>query len=321
MVSSPSSNPKISTPLVYFGTDELSPIILSQLIEGSWNIKAVVTKPDAPKGRTLEMSEPAVKQIAKAHNIKVFQPEKLRDIEPELKDLQAPIGVLVAYGKIIPESILNLFPYGIINVHPSLLPKYRGSSPIEQALLHGDSETGVTIIRLIKEMDAGPIYATEKFKLSDEDTQQNVYPRIGKVGGELLIKTLPRILSGELEPSEQDEKSVSLAPLINKQDSHIDWANETADEIARKVRAFNRWPQSRATITLPEDQSLDVVITLAKTHKGTATRNSSPGRVSYSDKRLLIEAKDGFVEILSLKVPGKKEISGQEFAAGYIPKV
>ena len=315
MANSPNSAPKNSTRLIYFGTDELSPIVLGRLLESGWPVTAVVTKPDAIKGRNKETTEPAVKQIAKTHHIPVFQPARLQDIEDKLRVLKPEIGVLVAYGKIVPESTIGLFPKGIINVHPSLLPEYRGSSPIEQAILHGDAKTGVSIMQLAKEMDAGPVYASKEVPLRNDDSQTSFYPKLGLIGSELLLEVLPGILSGTLVPRPQDSSKATYAPLLSKENGYIDWDKESADAILRKIRAFDRWPQARGTIVLPNSQPVEVIITKAEPAN---TTHQKPGHVYYLDGKLVVAAKSGAVELLVLKVPGKNTMSGAQFAAGYL---
>ena len=173
-------------PIVFFGTEDFSLYSLRVLVEAGFNIVAVITKPDSRRGRSNKLIQPAVKQFASQHHIPVWQPNRLKDIINDIKNITPrPTGVLVSYGKIIPQTIIDLFQPGIINVHPSLLPKYRGPSPIESAIANRDKITGVTIMRLEQAMDAGPIYYQEIYSLNFTETQLELYQTLGQLGAQL----------------------------------------------------------------------------------------------------------------------------------------
>jgi len=232
--------------IVFFGTEDFSASSLKSLIEAGYDIAAVVTKPDSARGRGHDVTSPIVAKIANEANIPVLQPEKLSEIQTNLKMHNADIGVLVSYGKIIPQSIIDIFPFGIVNVHPSALPKYRGPSPIESAILNGDAETGVTIMSLVKDMDAGPIYHQEIVPLADNDTRIELYDRFSELGAKLLIDNLPKILDKSLQPTPQDESLATYCRLIDRQkDGRIDPQTMTAAECDRRVRAYLGWPKTR----------------------------------------------------------------------------
>ncbi|OYX39730.1 methionyl-tRNA formyltransferase, partial [Candidatus Saccharibacteria bacterium 32-50-10] len=190
--------------IIFFGTEHSSLTSLKALVEAGYNIAAVVTKPDAPRGRGQKVTEPPVKTFATERGIEVWQPIKLRDIEQEIKSLQPAVGVLVSYGKIIPQSILDLFHPGIINLHPSLLPKWRGPSPIEAAIAARDRETGVSIMKLEAGMDSGPVYQQRALPLDGSETKQNLYTSLFDMGNQMLVDLLPDILSGKLQPVAQN---------------------------------------------------------------------------------------------------------------------
>ena len=232
--------------IIFFGTEEFSAPTLRALIEAGYDIAAVVTKPDSIRGRGHQFDSPTVAKIATQHNITVLQPQKLAAISDQLLSLDAAAGVLVSYGKIIPESIINLFPSGIINLHPSLLPKYRGPSPIEAAILSGDRKTGLTLMALVKAMDAGPIYYQETVSLSGAETKPELYESLSRRGAELMIEKLPGILDGSIQPIPQDDTLATYCQLINRQtDGYITPTTMTASECERRVRAYLDWPKTR----------------------------------------------------------------------------
>jgi methionyl-tRNA formyltransferase len=214
--------------IIFFGTEAFSADALRALIASNFNVVAVVTKPDQPKGRGHKLTEPLVKTIAREHDIPVWQPTKLADVAEQITSLQPVAGVLVSYGKIIPQSIIDLFTPGIINVHPSLLSRYRGPSPIEAAIIHHDNQTGVTIMQLSAAMDAGPIYAQHIIPLDHTETKPALYATLSHIGNQLLIDTLPDILSGALTPTPQNDADATYCSLLSKQDGLLNPAELTA---------------------------------------------------------------------------------------------
>jgi len=248
----------ISQKIVFFGTEEFSTYSLKKLIEAGYTIAAVVTKPDNRKGRGQKLTEPPVKTIALQHNIPVLQPQKIMDISDELKSIDHPLGVLVSYGKIIPQAIIDLFTPGIVNVHPSLLPTYRGPSPIESAIEHGDQETGVTIMQLSAEMDAGPIYAYIPHELTGRETRPELYTTLGQLGAELLLAVLPDIAHGRMMPGLQDDSISSYSSLLNKSDAYLQPQTQTASEAERLIRAHLGFPKSKLSV-----QGHEIIITKA----------------------------------------------------------
>ena len=239
---------KTSKPIVFFGTEDFSATFLSALIDAGYFVVAVVTKPDSKKGRGQHLSEPLVKTIAKTHGIDVWQPEKLSDITERIATVRPVAGVLVSYGKIIPESIIDLFTPGIINVHPSLLPRYRGPSPIESAILNGDSETGVSIMQLVKAMDAGPVYSQVALPLVGTETKPELYEKLGKIGVTELLKVLPPILNEDMRPTPQDNTKATYCSLLMKQDGLLDPLQQSSVEAERKIRAFIGYPRTRLPV-------------------------------------------------------------------------
>lgn len=291
---------KTSKKIVFFGTEDFSLVSLGKLIEAGYPIVAVVTKPDSHKGRGQKLTAPSVKVLAEKHNIPVWQPTKISDIADNIRACGNVAGVLVSYGKIIPQSIIDLFTPGIINVHPSLLPLYRGPSPIESVIANGDSQTGVSIMQLVAAMDAGPVYVQEAFPLSGKETRSVLYDMLADNGATLLINTLPSILDESLQPHEQDEKLASYCQLLQKSDAFLDTIHLTAPEAERQVRAHLNFPKTKATVL-----GYDIIITKShiEGHKKTP---------------LDILCQDGaYLSIDELIAPSGRAMHAEAFLNGY----
>ncbi|NCU29353.1 methionyl-tRNA formyltransferase [Candidatus Saccharibacteria bacterium] len=250
---------KKSPKIIFFGTEEYSLVALKALVENDFDVVAVVTKPDMIKGRGRKLVAPPVKAYAIEQNIAVWQPTKLTEIADKITALQPVAGVLVAYGKIIPQRIINLFTPGIINLHPSLLPLYRGPSPIESAIANLDNETGVSIMKLDAEMDAGPVYYQVRLALSGSETKQELYDQLFALGSQTLIETLPDIISGELQPIAQDHTKATYCQMLSKDLSLIDPIKLTATQAEAHVRAYLGFPRSQVDTTFDR-------LTITKAH-------------------------------------------------------
>lgn len=298
--------------LIFFGTDAFSVPSLIRLLAEEWNVVAVVTKPDSPAGRGRELTVPAVKRLAQAKGIPVLQPEKATDVIEELGTYRADAGIVVAYGKILPPKLIKLFPKGLINVHASLLPRYRGASPIESAILAGDDTTGVTLMQIDEGMDTGPTYDNAKLQLSGSENRYDLYEQLAELGAELLSAKLPSILDNVIVPIPQDKTQASHVGLIKKEDGHIDWT-KPASEIERQVRAYLGWPGSRSTIS-----GTDVIITAAH----TSPKDGQAGTPYIAPSgELAVFAGEGSLVIDTLKPAGKREMTGAEFLTGHpLPK-
>lgn len=234
---------KKSPEIVFFGTEDFSLSSLKALVEAGFDVRLVVTKPDSAKGRGHKVTEPAVKAYALEQNIKVLQPNKVSEIIDEIKQLDEPLGVLVSFGKIIPESVIGLFTPGIINIHPSHLPKYRGPSPIESAILNRDETTGMSIMQISKEMDAGPVYKQIDYKLNGTETRIKLYEIMSELGSQLLVSTLPQIIDGTLQASPQDDSQASYCKLLTKSNGFLSPKLLTAEGAEAKVRAYAGFPK------------------------------------------------------------------------------
>ena len=295
-----------SKKLIFFGTENFSLSALEALVENNYDVLAVVTKPDSRRGRGKAFTSSPVKQFAIDSGIPVIQSSDGQEMERKLAEYQTDFAVLSAFGKIIPDSILNMFPGGIINIHPSLLPKYRGASPIEQAILNGDENTGVSLMKLIKEMDAGPIFAQSKIELDSTETAPELYRALGKLGSQLLIEKLPDIISKQLPIVEQDDELASVAPMITKPDGRINW-DKTAETLERQIRAYLRWPGSKITIN-------DTEITITQARLGK--KSGKPGELFVQENEFGVYCKDTSVIVEKLKPAGKREMHTSEFLAG-----
>jgi len=230
--------------LVFFGTELFSVPTLHALINAGYIISAIVTKPDATRGRGRKAFVHPIKQIGIAHNIPTLQPEKLLDIEDDLRALNAQCAVLVSYGKLVPKRILNVFePLGIINIHPSRLPEFRGPSPIEATILSGQKKTAVSIMKLDEGMDTGPVFLQDAITLTGNETKPELSEKLSRVGAAALLKVLPNILSGALQPEPQQNFDVSVTSLISKSDGILNPTTDDAYTLERKIRAYQGYPK------------------------------------------------------------------------------
>ncbi len=287
--------------IVFFGTDDFSLTALTALIEAGYPVAAVVTKPDSKKGRGHKLTPPVVKVVATKNTIPVWQPEKLSEIASDIKALGSPIGVLSSYGKIVPSKIIELFQPGIINIHPSLLPCYRGPTPIETAIFSGDNKTGVSIMQLATGMDNGPVYAAREYALTGRETAPELYHTLADVGANLLLETLPHILEGSLTPNPQNESEATYTQLLTKNDAWLEPSYTSASEAERKVRAHLTFPKTK--IKLGEHA---VIIT--KAH--ISAHGTSPLDIACND--------DNYLTIDEIIAPSGRRMSGEDFERGYL---
>lgn len=286
--------------VIFFGTEDFSLVALEAIVEAGYPVAAVITKPDTPRGRGHVLTPPAVKTYAEARNIAVWQPTKLSDIAGDIAALQPIAGVLVSYGKIVPQSIIDLFIPGIINVHPSLLPLYRGPSPIEAAIANRDNQTGVSIMQLSAAMDAGPVYAQVTYPLDGTETQASAYQTLGNIGTELLINSLPQILSGELQPTPQDDSAASYCQMLSKADSWLQPDKQTAATAEAQIRAHLVFPRTRY-----DYKGQTLIITAAH----LAQEAVSPLDITFSD--------GGVLAIDRLIAPSGKQMSASDYLRGH----
>lgn len=258
------------------------------------------------KGRGQKLQAPTVKKIGKKHNIPVIQPLKMDEIIEFIENLPVkPIGVLVSFGRIIPQKIIDIFDGGIINVHPSLLPKYRGPSPIESAILNGDKTTGVSIMSLSKKMDAGAVYDKFEIPLFGHETSSHLYEELGKIGAARLVQLLPKIISGELKPVPQEESKATYCQLLSKENSLLIPEKITAEQAERQIRAYEIFPKSKIEI----NGDL-IIINSAKISEGN--EENCPLKIKFKDGK--------FLEIQNLTAPSGKKVTAESFINGYMKK-
>jgi methionyl-tRNA formyltransferase len=295
---------KKSNSLIFFGNERLSSGFspdgaptLQALIRSGYEVKAVVANFEAGQSRKTRDLE--IEAVAKAHNIPVLLPDRPRDIYDQLVAYKADIGVLVAYGRIIPQSIIDIFPRGILNIHPSLLPRYRGSIPIEQAILDGAHETGVSVMGLVAAMDAGPVYAQQKVALDGTETKQELTEKLLSIGSQLIIDTLPSALDGTARPVAQDESQATFTKLIQKPDGDLDLA-KPAEQLEREIRAYAVWPKSRLSYYQHQ-----VIVTKARVAQ------------NENDGAFVVACHPGHLEVLELVAPSGKKMRGVDFLRGY----
>lgn len=292
------------------GTPEFAVPSLKALIESEHEVIAVVAQPDKPKGRGHKLSAPPIKVLAEEFNIPVLQPEKIKTDEflKELEELNPDVICVTAYGKIIPKSILNLPEYGCINVHPSLLPKYRGAAPINWTIVRGEKVTAVTIMQMDEGMDSGDILLVREVSISDEDDAGTMFEKLSHIGGEMLVEAIGLLTEGKLNPVKQDESLVTSAPMLKKSDGKINWEKSAAD-IHNLVRGLNPWP---GTFTKLGNKTLKIFKTKIVEGQG------KPGEVVLSSKNdLHIATGDGALEILELQIEGGKRLDIKAFITGH----
>ena len=294
---------------VFFGTRKLGAVVLERLLKSGYSPTLVVTGPDRPAGRKQELLSSPVKITALKHNLALAQPEAPAELlfRKELKE--AEFFVLAAYGNILPKELVELPPKGALNVHPSLLPKYRGPSPERFALLNGDEKTGVTVILMDAQVDHGPILAQEEFAIPEDIKHEELHLKLGEIGGELLVKTIPQWLQGKIVPKEQEHTKATFTKKATKEDGRIDW-NKEAEYIARQIRAFYPWP---GTYTSWQKKTLKIL-------KGSVDEtfsNQTPGSIITSHNGFAVVCAKGVLIVEQLQMEGKNPVSAKDFLLGH----
>ena len=303
-----------SLKVVFMGTPDFAVPSLKALKREGYEVPLVITQPDKPAGRGKRLRPPPVKVLAQELGLRVYQPEKVKEnweLKGILEGIKPDLIVVAAYGKILPEWLLDLPKYGTINVHASLLPKYRGASPIQWAILNGEKETGITIMKVIPELDAGPILSQKKVKIEEEDNAKTLHDKLANLGAELLVETIPKFVFGEIEPVPQDEGRATYCPQIKKEMGRVNW-QEGSREIFNKVRAFYPWP---CAFTSFKGKGIKLLKVRPVEGEG------EPGEVIEVKGGLKVATGEGALLIERLKPEGKKEISGEEFVRGYRVRV
>lgn len=300
--------------LVFCGTPSFAVPTLQALRAAGHEIALVVTQPDRPVGRTREMTAPPVKQTALAVGLAVTQPEKIRnntEFRERLESIAPDAIVVVAYGRIVPPWMLALPRFGCINLHGSLLPKYRGAAPIQWAVASGETETGNTTMLLEEGLDTGPILLQQRTPIGPDQTAAELFDALAEVGAPLVVETLAGLADGSIQPQPQDHAHATLAPILNREDGRMDFANRTAIESKNRWRGFQPWP---GAFTYLDGKKLSVHrMALAERLRSDA----EPGAIAIEHQRLFVAcAGNSWLELIELQLEGKKRLSAAEFLRG-----
>ena len=315
--------------ILFMGTPDFAKESLKSLCEAGCNIIGVVTNPDRPQGRGMKMVASPVKQYALEQGFEVYQPEKVKNNEEflnQVKDLAPDLICVVAYGKILPKELLDIPPFGCINVHGSLLPQYRGAAPIQWAVLNGDKTTGITTMYMDVGMDTGDMILKEEVQIGEDETTGELWERLSKIGGELLIKTVDLIKQGKA-PREKQGDNFTMAPMLQKEMAKIDWENKTAEEIKNLIRGLN---PIMGAYSFLEGKKIKLWKAQKYSEKEFVEKfedmkpyeyklnEIDSGTILYSDPKegLWIKAKEGILEILEVQAENAKRMSSQDFLRG-----
>jgi len=303
--------------IIYFGTPAFSASFLQALLaDAFFDVVALVCQPDEPVGRKKILTAPATKTLFQnTHPHRpVFQPTKLKDpaFAESLKALDADAFVIVAYGRIIPQAVVDLPKLGNVNVHPSLLPLWRGPSPMQAAIAHGDTETGITIMLIDAEMDHGPILAQTRFTLTEHETLSSLTERVIEIGAPLLVSELKKLATGTTAPQEQNHTQATFCKLLSKEHGTIT-PQHTAEEIDRMIRAYTPWPGVRATFTLQDGSPQEVKIS----HAQVTEKNIPAGMIVYEGESILLGTPTTALHINALQPATKSSLQAKDYMRGY----
>jgi methionyl-tRNA formyltransferase len=298
--------------IVFAGTPEFAANHLSALIESEHQVIAAYTQPDRPAGRGKKLHASAVKQLAQQRDIPVYQPASLKseEAQQQLAALNADVMVVVAYGLILPQIILDTPKYGCLNVHGSLLPKWRGAAPIQRAIWAGDAETGVTIMQMDKGLDTGAMLSELRIAITPTDTSATLYTKLAQLGPKGLLETLASLR--DITPQAQDNTLATYAEKLSKQEAKIDWTM-TAAQLERNVRAFDPWP-----VAYFEANGAAIKVRSAEVQQTPIRDNAQPGQIVQADKHAIgVQTGDGVFLIKTLQLPGKKPLATQDILNGH----
>ncbi len=299
--------------VIFLGTPLFAVPSLEVLVSSGYQVVAVFTQPDRPKGRGNQVAESPIKIAARTLGLPLYQPERIRRPEAveQLRSLTADLMVVVGYGQIIPQSIIDLPRYGILNVHASLLPKYRGAAPIQWAIAHGEEQTGVTIMQIDAGLDTGDMLLKVSCEIRPDETAPELGGRLATMGAGLLIQAIEQIQAGHVHREKQDDSQATLAPILKREDGRIDW-RRPAQQTYNRLRSFDPWPGAYTTF---RGQPLAIVRALPQ---GDASLEA--GRVEIEKRRLLVGCGENTVlELLEVQPSGKKRMLAEAFINGYKP--
>jgi len=310
--------------IVFFGTSEFAVPALKSLVNFGYKVEAVVTQPEKPVGRARVIMPSPVKKAAFESRIQVFEPHNLRKDEEffeKFKNLNPDLCVVAAYGKIIPSQYLEIPKYGFLNIHPSLLPKYRGPSPVQTAIMDGCNETGVTIMKMDEGVDHGGIVSSIKYLVSSIKEYKDIEQETAKLGTELLIDILPKYISGKIKPKEQDHSQATFTKLLTREDGRIDW-NKTAEEIYNQIRALNPEPGTWTLLRLKSFGGRSKVLNIPEANYLEVELPSSseaqlPGMVLKLNYDIVVAAKKCYLILKQIQLEGGKEMDAKSFLNGH----
>jgi methionyl-tRNA formyltransferase len=298
--------------IIFMGSPEFALPTLRRLIASEHEVVAVYTQPDRPTGRGRKVAPPPVKTLALEHGIPVHQPKSISRPEnvERLRTLAPDLGVVAAYGQILKQPVLDVPRLGILNVHASLLPRWRGAAPIPAAILAGDAETGATIMRIVLALDAGPMLAAVRVPIAPDDTTGTLTPKVAEAGASLLMDVLPRYERGEIAPEPQDDALSTYAPQIKKSDALIRWDRDEVETIERQVRAYNPWPTAFSYL---DGQPLRIVE--AEALSGPGVRE--PGTIMMADGGFAVSARGGVIAVRKVQPSGGKIMPAAAYLNGH----
>ena len=299
------------------GTPDFAVPFLKALTEDQFfDVIGVITQPDKLAGRKQVLSQSPIKIFSAEHGLPVYQPEKIASLESEIKNMAPGLVIVAAYGQIIPQSILDIPKYDCINIHASLLPKYRGAAPIQAAIINGDEETGVSLMKIEAGLDTGPVLGQNIVKVKATDTAGSLFNKLTDCGLEIFIPLLKKYIQGGISPEPQDSRQATYARTLKKSDSLIDW-KKSAEEIERMTRAYNPWPGTQLTIA-----NLQLSIKILEVENiPIAVNKYEPGKFFVHESKLAIQCGKDALIIKKLQPAGKKPMTGEEFLNGYKDKL
>jgi methionyl-tRNA formyltransferase len=302
--------------LVFCGTPKFAVPTLERLVDTGFSVQLAVTQPDRPRGRGLELAASPIKERAIQFGIPVVQPEKIKNNEEfraQLASLHPDAIIVVGYGRIIPQWMIDLPPLGNLNLHASLLPKYRGAAPIQWAIAQGEKVTGVTTMRIDAGLDTGDILLQKQIAVSDDDTAETLAPKLATIGAELMVETLRDLQAGTVQPKPQDHSASTLAPVLKREDGLIDF-QRSATEIYNRLRGFQPWPGAFTTFRGKQ-------LHIWKAQPLTERHELACGTITVERDRLMVTCGDNsLLEILELQPEGKKRMAAHDFIPGYRPR-
>ncbi len=301
--------------IIFMGTPEFAAGIFESLLAAGYGIAAVFTQPDKKVGRKQNVVFSPVKKMALEKEIPVFQPEDLRDIGVirEIGEIGGDLIIVAAYGKILPKKILEIPKYGAVNVHASLLPKYRGASPVQSAILEGEKETGVTLMLMNEKMDEGDILAQKKTKIGPDDTARTLLRKLGKLGAEMTVGLIPDWIAGKVKPQKQDGKYATYSRIIRREDGRINW-EDPAGAIYRKYKAFTPWP-GIYTFFKRKNRALRLKL-VAIAMVPDKNTGEKPGKIIKYNRNVAVQTGRGLIRLIKVQPEGKKTMSIEEFMRG-----